>query len=303
MRETSQVALDVVNVKKSYGKVEAVRGVSFQVSEGEIFGLLGPNGAGKTSLISIMTTIEKPTSGAIKIFGRDVVTESKRTKPLLGVVPQELINPGFFNLTEILTFQSGYYGISNNSERIEFLLNRLGLWEHRHKMVKQLSGGMKRRLMIAKALVHSPKLLLLDEPTAGVDLELRESLWAFVEELKKQNMTILLTTHYLQEAEALCDRVGVIHKGEMSYVDETSKIISDLSRRQITIRLKSERKIVHHFLAEQTGCVVCLVSPAHFQVGELLATVGIQLSEIEDLQVKEGGLEEAMRSILGRTKT
>lgn len=243
-----------------------------------------------------------PASGTIKIFGHDVVTESKKTKPLLGVVPQELINPGFFNLTEILTFQSGYYGISNNLERIEYLLNRLSLWEHRNKMVKQLSGGMKRRLMIAKALVHSPKLLLLDEPTAGVDLELRESLWTFVEELKKQKMTILLTTHYLQEAEALCDRIGVIHRGEMSCVDDTSKIISDLSQRKLTIKLKSERKISHHYLVEQTGNIVCLVSPATYQVGDLLSAVGINLDEIQDLQVKEGGLEEAMRSILGGAK-
>ena len=188
--EQNNLPLEVKDLKKTYrnakgGPVEAVKGVSFTIAPGEIFGLLGPNGAGKTTAISMITTLEEPTSGDVLVYGNSVLTNSKETKKQIGVVPQEIVTQGFFNLVEILTFHSGYYGIWNNKARIEYLLKRLGLWEHRHKLVKQLSGGMKRRLMIAKALVHKPKLLLLDEPTAGVDIELRTSLWEFVRELQK----------------------------------------------------------------------------------------------------------------------
>ena len=210
--------LKVVNLKKSYGSVHAVNGVSFELNEGEIFGLLGPNGAGKTSIISTIVTLEKPTSGTVEVFGRDVRKDPRFTSTQTGLVPQELINHGYFTLEEILHFHSGYYGIAKNQERIDYLLNKLSLYEHRNKRVRQLSGGMKRRLLIAKALVHSPKLLLLDEPTAGVDIELRETLWSFVRELQKEGMSILLTTHYLEEAEELCDRVAIIDRGEVKRV-------------------------------------------------------------------------------------
>ena len=167
-------ALEIQNVKKTYhsGKgqiTEALKGVSFDVKPGEIFGLLGPNGAGKTTLISIITTLEKPTSGDVKVFGDSVTKDPKKTKTKIGVVPQEVVSSGFFDLEEILAYHSGYYGIRENSARISHLLDRLKLTEQKHKMMRQLSGGMKRRMMIAKALVHSPKVLLLDEPTAGVD--------------------------------------------------------------------------------------------------------------------------------------
>lgn len=220
-----QSPLSLENFKKSYGKVQAVKGVTFDLRPGEIFGLLGPNGAGKTSIISCITTLEKPTGGTIKVFGRDVVTESRQSKMLVGCVPQEVINHGYFNVEEIMKFHSGYFGFRNNQDRIEELLHELRLAEHRHKKVKQLSGGMKRRLMIAKALVHSPKLLLLDEPTAGVDIELRDSLWQFVGKLKKAGTTILLTTHYLEEAERLCDRVAVINRGELIALEETRTLV------------------------------------------------------------------------------
>jgi ABC-2 type transport system ATP-binding protein len=294
----NQTALQVQQLTKNYGSVKALNELSFDIQAGEIFGLLGPNGAGKTSLISILTTLEEPTAGSAKIFGRDVVSESQWTKPILGVVPQEIITHGFFEVMEILRFHSGYYGIRNNDEHIGYLLEKLNLWEHRQKKVKQLSGGMKRRLMIAKALVHKPKLLLLDEPTAGVDIELREALWQFVLELRKQGLTILLTTHYLQEAEILCDRIAVINKGELCCLRPTREIISELSRREIIITLKQRREFSHQFLVHQEGAVLRLLAPARIQIGEVLQELGIAASEIVDLQVKEGGLEEAMKLVL-----
>lgn len=291
-------ALVVEGLTKTYGKTRALNELSFEINAGEIFGLLGPNGAGKTSLISILTTVEEPTSGVAKIFDHDVVKESKHTKPILGVVPQEVITHGFFDVQEILRFHSGYYGIRDNEEHITYLLHKLHLWEHRAKRVKQLSGGMKRRLMIAKALVHKPKLLLLDEPTAGVDIELRESLWDFVRELHREGLTILLTTHYLQEAEILCDRIAVINKGELCCLRPTREIIADLSRREIIITLKSERSFNHNYLVHLEKNKLTLLAPAKVQVGELLQELNITAPEIVDLQVKEGGLEEAMKLVL-----
>lgn len=292
-------ALEVANLTKDYGRGKALNDLSFQIEAGEIFGLLGPNGAGKTSLISILTTLEEPTSGSAKIFGADVVRESRFTKPLLGVVPQEIITHGFFEVYEILRFHSGYYGIRDNRDHIAYLLQKLKLWEHRDKKVKQLSGGMKRRLMIAKALVHKPKLLLLDEPTAGVDIELREALWDFVRELHRDGLSILLTTHYLEEAERLCDRIAVINKGELCCLRPTREIITELSRREILISLKQGRSFSHPYLVQQVDeRQLRLLVPAKVQVGELLQELQIEVSEIVDLQVQEGGLEEAMKIVL-----
>ncbi|MEY4616020.1 MAG: putative ATP-binding component of a transport system [Pseudomonadota bacterium] len=296
-------ALEVSALTKTYGTTCAINNLSFSIEAGEIFGLLGPNGAGKTSLISILTTLEEPSSGGAKIFGHDVLTQSDFTKPLLGVVPQEIVTHGFFEVQEILQFQSGYYGVRKNQEHIDYLLNKLSLWDHRHKKVKQLSGGMKRRLMIAKALVHKPKLLLLDEPTAGVDIELREGLWDFVREMHREGLTILLTTHYLQEAETLCDRIAVINKGELCCLRPTREIITDLSRREIVLTTNSDRSFEHPLLVSQTQNQLKLLVPAKMQVGDILQDLGVTAAEIVDLQVKEGGLEEAMKFLLKGVRT
>jgi ABC-2 type transport system ATP-binding protein len=282
--------LKIENLVKTYGskskfEVRAVRGVSFSLKPGEIFGLLGPNGAGKTSIISVITTLEKATSGDVLVCGESVSKRPDLTKRMLGVVPQEVMAQGFFNLVEILDYQSGYHGILHNEERIEYLLKRLQLWEHRSKQVKQLSGGMKRRMMIAKALVHSPKLLLLDEPTAGVDVELRKSLWEFVLELKSQGVAILLTTHYLQEAEELCDRIGIIHQGELKWSGETQKIISELTSRSVEVEMNDHQKFQFQV-------------PKGLGIGGLLAEKKINLNQIKDIRTNEGTLEEAFLNIL-----
>lgn len=295
-------ALDIQGLSKSYGKVKALENVSFQVNPGEIFGLLGPNGAGKTSLISIVVTLEKPTEGKVNVFGHDVVTHARLTKPVVGCVPQEIVNHGYFSVEEILTFHSGFYGRLRNKERIDYLLDRLRLYDHRKKKVKQLSGGMRRRLMIAKALVHNPKLLLLDEPTAGVDLELRHALWEFVRELNRDGLSILLTTHYLQEAEELCERIAVIHEGKLAKIGETKSLIRDLTSRTIRLALKSAeatQSVNHPLFIERQGNELLFSLPIGLAVGDFLHQTGIETKTITDIQVNEGTLEEAFMQLLG----
>lgn len=296
--QSSILPLKIQNLVKTYGQVEAVKGVSFDVRPGEIFGLLGPNGAGKTSIISILTTLEMPTSGQTYIFGSDVTKEPMVTKRQIGVVHQEVINSGFFDVEEILEFQSGYYGIAKNTERIHYLLNKLALYEHRRKKVKQLSGGMKRRLMIAKALVHSPKLLLLDEPTAGVDITLRETLWQFVLELQKEGLSILLTTHYLEEAEQLCQRVGIINHGRLECVEPTQHVIHKFTQKKIILQLRKTRNFVSQYLQSSEHNNFTFRVPMEKGLGDLLSELEVSSSEIDDVKIVEGTLEEAFVAVL-----
>lgn len=281
----------VKDLKKTYQpkdskvKTEALKGVSFEIRAGEIFGLLGPNGAGKTTLINTITTLEQPTAGDVIVFDKSVVQDPMYTKKKIGIVHQEVINTGFFSIEEILKFQSGYYGLKKNDERINYLLDKLSLAPHRQKKVKQLSGGMKRRLMIAKALVHSPKLLLLDEPTAGVDVELRESLWKFVLELKSQGVSILLTTHYLEEAEKLCDRVSIINKGNLVYTGKPSEVIEKYSTKKINLKTSAGQS--HTFVAS-----------AAKSIQDILKEHNISFADVIDIQIEEGRLEEAFTKMV-----
>lgn len=285
---------------KDYGKVKAVQDVSFHLEPGEVFGLLGPNGAGKTSLISTIVTLEKPTSGQVLVYGFDVTRQPSEAKKCVGFVPQEIVHHGFFNVEEIMRFYSGYFGYWNNQKRIEELLKKLSLWPHRHKKVRQLSGGMKRRLLIAKALSHNPKLILLDEPTAGVDVELRDQLWELIRELQKEGITILLTTHYLEEAEALCQRVGIIHKGKLLALGPTQELIEKFTQREIHICTKEPKSaITHPLLISQEGNRLIFRIPSHQTVGEILKSLQISLDDVVDLQTKEGSLEQAFRRVIG----
>lgn len=283
--------LEVLNLKKTYTDkvagipVEALKGIDFSIEPGSIFGLLGPNGAGKTTLIAAITTLEKPTSGEILVFGESVLKNPLITKMNVGVVHQEVINTGFFDVAEILDFQSGYYGIRKNQERCDYLMQKLSLYEHRNKKVKQLSGGMKRRLMIAKALVHSPKLLLLDEPTAGVDVGLRETLWQFVQELKNEGISILLTTHYLEEAEKMCDRVAIINKGQLMFNGTPKKMISEYSQKKLILIMKS-------------GETKEYLESNQLSIAELLAKYEIDIAEIHDVKIEEGRLEDAFSKMV-----
>ncbi len=293
----SPLLIDDIN--KSFDQTEVLKHLRFELKPGEIFGLLGPNGAGKTTLISILTSLLVPTSGTAAIFGHDILRDSLRARTKVGVVPQEIVSHGFFTVNQVLNYHSGYYGLRNNQKRIDYLLDKLALEEHRDKLVAQLSGGMKRRFLIAKALVHSPPLLLLDEPTAGVDVELRHGLWKFVRELHKEGMTILLTTHYLEEAEELCDRIGVLNKGELIALDQTKKLIQDLTHRQVILTLMHSWDSQTVPPEVQVDNNVVTASIAHQEtVGELIKKLAIPVEWIQDISITEGRLEDAFVSLL-----
>jgi ABC-2 type transport system ATP-binding protein len=211
---------------KRYGTLTALGGVDLDIVEGEIFGLLGPNGAGKTTLISIVTGLARATSGTATVLGRDVVKDYRFTRQVVGLVPQEVNFDPFFSVEESLRFQAGYFGLRLGDERVVEILTALDLMEKRHVNARALSGGMKRRLLIAKALVHQPKVLFLDEPTAGVDVELRRALWAYVRKLRDRGTTVVLTTHYLEEAEALADRIGIIDHGRLRLVEDKAALLA-----------------------------------------------------------------------------
>ena len=219
-------AIEFKNLRKEYGKLTALDGVNLQIEAGEFFGLLGPNGAGKTTLISILAGLCRPTSGSAEVMGHDVQKEFRIARRLLGIVPQELVFDPFFTVRETLAFQSGYFGVKNNSDWIDEVLFNLGLTDKANENMRALSGGMKRRVLVAQALVHRPPVIVLDEPTAGVDVELRQSLWKFIGRLNQEGHTIVLTTHYLEEAQALCNRIAILKKGRVVALDTTANLLA-----------------------------------------------------------------------------
>lgn len=221
-----QNAITIDRVNKRYGSLQALKNVSLDVKQGEFFGLLGPNGAGKSTLISALAGLLRVDSGSLSVLGHDVRRDYRSARQNLGVVPQEIVMDPFFTVRETLQFQSGYFGINNNGEWIDELLEQLNLSDKQDTNMRQLSGGMKRRVLIAQALVHKPPVLVLDEPTAGVDVELRQSMWRFVRRLNKEGHTIVLTTHYLEEAEALCDRIGIIDQGEIIALESKQDLLA-----------------------------------------------------------------------------
>lgn len=225
------LALQVNGLKKVYGsKVEALKGIDLAVQEGDFFALLGPNGAGKTTLIGIVSSLVNKTSGSVSVFGYDLDTQKNDVKKCMGLVPQEYNLAVFEKVEDVLMQQAGYYGIPRSlaRQRAEKYLKALELWDKRHSQVRELSGGMKRRLLFARAMVHEPKLLILDEPTAGVDLEIRRSMWEFIREINQQGTTIILTTHYLEEAENLCRNVAIIDHGEIIANTSVTHLLSTL---------------------------------------------------------------------------
>lgn len=228
------IALSIKNLRKVYDNgFEALKGISLDVSEGDFFALLGPNGAGKSTTLGIVSSLVNKTEGSVTVFGHDLETEQSKAKKCLGVVPQEFNFNMFEKVIDIVMTQAGYYGIPKKEaqSRAEFYLRKLGLWEKRNERARMLSGGMKRRLMIARALIHNPRLLILDEPTAGVDIELRRSMWEFLQEINEAGTTIILTTHYLEEAESLCRNIAIIDHGT---------IVQDTSMRELLLQLNTE---------------------------------------------------------------
>lgn len=231
----------VSNLNKIYtNKFEALKNINLDIKQGEIFALLGPNGAGKTTLINTICGIVTPTSGTIKINGYDSIQEYRQARKLVGLVPQELTTDAFETVWNTVSFSRGLFGEPKNPKYIEEVLKSLSLWDKKDSKLMTLSGGMKRRVMIAKALSHEPKVLFLDEPSAGVDVELRKSMWNLVHKLRESGVTIILTTHYIEEAEEMSDRVGVIHKGQIILIDEKKELMKKLGKKELIIELQDK---------------------------------------------------------------
>ena len=234
-------AIHLDNVQKRYGALQALAGVSFAIEEGEFFGLLGPNGAGKTTLISIIGGLTRADGGSVRVLGHDVVDDYRASRRLLGVVPQELVFDPFFTVRETLRIQSGYFGLSKNDAWIDEIMHELDLTSKAEVNTRKLSGGMKRRLLVAQALVHKPPVIVLDEPTAGVDVELRQTLWKFVARLNTEGHTIVLTTHYLEEAQLLCKRIAMLKKGEVVALESTASLLERFAASQLILHFASGR--------------------------------------------------------------
>jgi ABC-2 type transport system ATP-binding protein len=233
-------AISVDGLHKRFGPTQALKGVSLDVQQGEFFGLLGPNGAGKTTLISILAGLTRADVGRVEIMGHDVIRDYRAARRALGVVPQELVYDPFFNVRESLRIQSGYFGLKHNDGWIDEVMHHLDLTQHADKNTQSLSGGMKRRLLVAQALVHKPSVIVLDEPTAGVDVDLRRSLWNFISRLNREGHTILLTTHYLEEAEALCARIAMLKAGQIVALDETKTLLQHSNEHCMQLCLGSD---------------------------------------------------------------
>jgi ABC-2 type transport system ATP-binding protein len=230
--------ISITDLSKTYASgFQALKSVSLDVQKGEILALLGPNGAGKTTLISLICGIVTPTTGSVLVDGHDIIRDYRATRSLIGLVPQELTTDTFEKVLATVTFSRGLFGKKPDPAHIEKVLRDLSLWDKRNSMIKELSGGMKRRLLIAKALSHEPRILFLDEPTAGVDVELRKDMWGLVRELQATGVTIILTTHYIEEAEAIADRIGVINKGEIVLVENKTELMQKLGKKQLTVEL------------------------------------------------------------------
>ena len=293
-------AISFQNVSKTYrgGAVRALDGVSFDIQPGEFFGLLGPNGAGKTSLISILAGLSRASGGSVKVLGHDVVSDFAEARRALGIVPQELVFDPFFSVREALQIQSGYFGVRNNEAWIDELLEHLGLADKARANMRQLSGGMKRRVLVAQALVHRPPVIVLDEPTAGVDVELRQTLWQFIARLNREGHTVLLTTHYLEEAEALCHRIAMLKLGRIVALDRTSDLLS--GRASTMLRFKTDAALPAS-LAEQsrvTGRIVQIKAHDAAEVETILAALRAAQVPVEDLEIGRADLEDVFLELM-----
>jgi ABC-2 type transport system ATP-binding protein len=296
-------AVSFQNVSKTFhtsrGELQALKGVSFDIEPGEFFGLLGPNGAGKTTLISILAGLSRASGGRVLVHGADVQTDYAEARRRLGVVPQELVFDPFFSVRETLRIQSGYFGIRHNDAWIDELLEGLGLADKAKANMRQLSGGMKRRVLVAQALVHKPPVIVLDEPTAGVDVELRQTLWQFISQLnKQQGSTVLLTTHYLEEAEALCGRIAMLKLGQVVALEKTSALLKGASAN--VLRFKTDNALPPDLAlqARITGRVVQLPAPDAEAVERCLARAREAGVVVEDMEIRKADLEDVFLDVM-----
>ncbi len=295
-----QPALSIRHAVKTYKNgFTALNDVSFDVAQGEFFGLLGPNGAGKTTLISAMAGLNRLTSGSIAVMGHDVVRDAYAARMSLGVVPQELVFDPFFTVREALRFQSGYFGISNNGRWIDEIISKLGLADKADTNTRNLSGGMKRRLMVAQALVHRPSVIVLDEPTAGVDVELRQSLWAFIAELNREGHTVILTTHYLEEAQSLCHRIAMLKQGRLAALDQTENLLhSEQGVRAELLLGGALPENLRQWVAEEENGRILLKLDGYDQLAFVLQTLKYAGVEVKHLALPETDLEDVFVKIM-----
>jgi ABC-2 type transport system ATP-binding protein len=295
-------AISFVNVAKTYasprGDVRALDDVTFDIEEGEFFGLLGPNGAGKTTLISILAGLARASAGRVAVLGHDVAADYAQARRRIGVVPQELVFDPFFTVREALRIQSGYFGVHDNDAWIDELLANLGLADKANANMRQLSGGMKRRVLVAQALVHRPPVIVLDEPTAGVDVELRQTLWQFVARLNKEGHTVLLTTHYLEEAEALCSRIAMLKLGRVVALDRTSALLAGTASTMLRFKLDRALPPVLTANARVTGRIVQITAHDAREVESILAVLHAAGANPEDLEIGRADLEDVFIEIM-----
>jgi len=294
--------VDVRGLTKTYaGGHQALKSIDLHIEEGEILALLGPNGAGKTTLISVICGIVTPTGGTVTVGGHDILTEFRKSRSLIGLVPQELHVEAFETVTDTVSFSRGLFGKPKDKAVIERVLKSLSLWDKRDARIMQLSGGMKRRVLIAKALAHEPRVLFLDEPTAGVDVELRKDMWRVVDELRAQGVTIILTTHYIEEAEAIADRIGVISKGEILLVEEKSKLMARLGRKEMRIELQTATDTVPEALAaydltrDEDGSALTYAydtTGGRTGITRLLNDIATTGLVVRDVQTRQSSLED-----------
>ena len=311
---TRMTAIQINSVEKSYKGVKALKGVSLSIEEGEFFGLLGPNGAGKTTLISTIAGLIRPDVGSVKIHGHDVVTDFREARRRLGVVPQELVFDPFFTVRETLRLQSGYYGIKNNDAWIDEVMHNLDLTNKADANMRALSGGMKRRVLVAQALVHKPPVIVLDEPTAGVDVELRQTLWKFIARLNREGHTVVLTTHYLEEAQAMCQRVAMLKLGQVVALDTMAALLRRVSGSQLVVHLSSGelppdlRHLVAHGEHDQHdqnnggGNKYTLRVNHVNEVEPILARIRLSGAIVDDMQLEQADLEDIFLQVVGSTQ-
>ncbi len=303
----NKLAISCKNLRKEYennGKVTEVLNIEkLEIKQGSFFGILGPNGAGKSTLINIIASLIEKTSGTVEILGRNMETNVQFTKLHIGTAVQDVKLDPFLTVEETLEFQAGYYGIPKNKRKIDELLQNLGMFEHKHKRSRMLSGGMQRRLVIAKALIHNPDIIILDEPTAGVDIELRTQLWSFIKSLKAEGKTVIITTHYLEEAQELCDEIAFIKNGGILLNDKKSNILSLLDKK--TVFVQTENKIPEieingaHFQEYEFGIQIDYM-PSVVTTVELLAKLHASGIIIKDLTIKDATLDAVFSYIINR---
>ncbi len=297
-------AIKIERVKKHFGALQALKGIDLTIEQGEFFGLLGPNGAGKSTLISLMGGLMRPSSGKISVMGHDVLDDYRQARMSLGVVPQELVFDPFFNVREMLRFQAGYFGRGKENDAwVDEIIESLGLSDKAHTNMRKLSGGMKRRALIAQALAHKPPVIVLDEPTAGVDVELRQIMWAFIKRLNREGHTIILTTHYLEEAEVLCSRVAMMKAGEIIALDSTANLLNRLPGKNLRLKLGSAPAQLPDYLAgmlrHQDADAYTFALNNVSQVEQILQTLRTHQIQVEDMQLQEADLEDVFVDLVG----